>query len=113
MSHVNAEKIAASQIKSVAGAGMAKMTVPATVKMGMGPMMHESMSSMMMEGMKPMMNSPGVVSGVAASVGSSAGKSVIRKALTHPLVFFSLGVVAGYYVYKYRKSIIKPSDEIE
>ena len=105
MSHVNAEKI-------VAGAGTAKMTESMMGKMGMGPMMNEGMGSM--GGMGSLMKSPGVATGVASGVavtaGSSAGKSVIGKFFTHPLVLFGLGVVAGCYVYKYRKSILSTFD---
>ncbi len=132
MSHINAEKTVASQIKSIAGARTSKMMPPMAGQMGMGPMMSEGMGSMMKGGMSPMMGgmssmmnegmgammkSPGVTSGVASGVvvsaGSRAGKSVIRKVFTHPLVFFGLGVVAGCYLYKYRKSIISASDEAE
>lgn len=127
MSHVNAEKTVASQIKSVAGAGSAKMMDSAMGKMdmgsmmkggmgpmmagGMGPMMKEGMGPMMMAGMGPMMKSPGVATGVVVTAGSSAGRGVIRKFFTHPLVLFGLGVAAGCYVYKYRKSIISTAAE--
>ncbi len=75
-------------------------------------MMDSSMSnmtlgSMMSEGMGAMMTT----SGLAASAGSSAGKSVIRKIFTHPLTLLGLGVVAGCYIYKYRESIISASGE--
>ncbi|MDD1623792.1 MAG: hypothetical protein LUO94_03405 [Methylococcaceae bacterium] len=136
MAHVNAEKTVASQIKSVAGAGSAKMMDSAMGKMdmgsmmkggmgpmmagGMGPMMKEGMGPMMaggmgpmMAGMGPMMKSPGVATGVAVTAGSSAGRSVIRKFFTHPLVIFGLGVAVGCYVYKYRKSIISTTEEAQ
>ncbi|MDH7602399.1 MAG: hypothetical protein QHI38_09660 [Armatimonadota bacterium] len=65
--------------------------------------------------MGPMMKSPGVAKGAATgafvTAGSSAGKSVIRKFFTHPLVLFGLGVAAGYYIHKYRKSIISSAEE--
>ena len=124
MAHVHGEK-AATQIKSVVNAGTAKMMDSSMGKMGMDSMMNEGMSSMMKGGMGPMMNegmasmikTPGVATGVATgavvSAGSSAGKSVIRKVFTHPLVLFGLGVAAGYYLYKYRKSIISASDEAQ
>ena len=84
---------------------------------GMGSMMKGGMGPMMNEGMASMMKTPGVATGVATgavvSAGSSAGKSVIRKVFTHPLVLFGLGVAVGYYVYKYRKSIISASDEAQ
>jgi hypothetical protein len=139
MAHVHGAKTVASQIKPVASPGTAKIIDSTMEKMGMGPMMmggmgpmmnegmgsmmkegmgpimNEGMGSMMMGGMGPMMKSPGVVTGVAtgavATAGSSAGKSVIRKVFTHPLVLFGLGVAVGYYIHKYRKSIISASDE--
>jgi hypothetical protein len=128
MAHVNAEKTVASQIKSVAGAGSAKMMDSAMGKMDMGSMMKEGMGPMMaggmgpmmkegmgpmMAGMGPMMKTPGVATGVAVTAGSSAGRSVIRKFFTHPLVIFGLGVAVGCYVYKYRKSIISTAEEAQ
>ena len=121
MSHVNAEKTVVSQIKPVAGVGTAKMMDSMMGKMdmgsmmsgGMGSMMKGDMGPMMMEGMGPMMKTPGVATGVIVYTGASAGKSVIRKFFTHPLVLFGLGVVVGCYVYKYRKSIISTSDETQ
>ena len=129
MAHVHGEK-AATQMKSVVNAGAAKMMDSSMGKMGMGPMMKEGMGPMMGEGMGPMMKmgegmaqvmkhskTPGVATGIAtgavASAGSSAGKSVIGKFFTHPLVLFGLGVAAGYYIHKYRKSILSTSDEAQ
>ncbi|MEE7627017.1 hypothetical protein V3O24_12655 [Methylobacter sp. Wu8] len=89
--------------KAVAETGTAKMMDSAMEKMTLG--------SMMSEGMGSMMKTPAIASGVAVSAGSSAGKSVIKKIITHPLTLFGLGVVAGCYIYKYRKSIISASDE--
>ena len=119
MSHVNAEKIVASQIKSLASSGtakamdstMGKMDMGSMMKGGMGSMMDGGMGPMMMGGMSPMMKAPGVATGVVVYTGASAGKSVIRRFFTHPLVLFSLGVVVGCYVYKYRQSIISTSAE--
>ena len=123
MSHVNAEETVAGVVK----AGTAKMMDSTMGKMGVGSMMNESMGSMMkggmgpmmMGGMGPMMNegmgsmmkTPGIATGVVVYTGSSAGKSVIRKIFTHPLVLFGLGVAVGYYIHKYRKSIISTYDE--
>ncbi|MGZ8903368.1 MAG: hypothetical protein ACXW0H_07415, partial [Methylobacter sp.] len=56
MSHINAEKTVASQIKSLAGAGTAKVMDSTMGKMDMSPMMMGGMGSMMKEGMGPMMN---------------------------------------------------------
>ena len=136
MAHVHGEK-AATQIKAFVNAGTAKMMDPAMGKMGMDSMMHEGMGpmmggmgSMMKEGMEPMMKmgegmtqvmkhakTPGVATGVAtgavATAGANAGKSVIRKIFTHPLVLLGLGVAAGYYIHKYRMSIISAADEAQ
>lgn len=95
MSHIHEAQAVTGKIKSVAGAGTATMG-----NMTLGSMMSESMGSMM--------KNPGIASGVAVS---GAGKSIIRKIFTHPLALFGLGVVAGCYVYKYRKSIISASGE--
>ena len=103
MSHVLAKKTVASQLKSAVNTGAGKLMGSTRGKMDMGPMM--------MEGMGSMMKTPGVATGVVVSTGSSAGKSALRKVFTHPLVLFGLGVVAGCYIYKYRKSIISASDE--
>ena len=117
MAHVHGEKAAASQMKSVVNAGTAKMMDSAMGKMGMGSMMSDGMGPMMNEGMGSMIKTSGVATGVAtgavASAGSSAGKSVIRKIFTHPLVLFGLGVAVGYYIHKYRKSIISTSVETQ
>jgi len=121
MAHIHGAKTVASQIKPVASAGTVKMMDSTMEKMGMDSMMHESMGPMMKgsmgpmmhEGMGSMMTTPGVATGVVVYTGSSAGKSVIRKIFTHPLVLFGLGVVVGCYVYKYRKSIISTSVEPE
>jgi len=107
MSHVNAEKTIAGVVK----AGTVKMMDPTMGKMGMDSMMMDGMGSMMKGGMGPMMKTPGVATGVIVYTGSRARESVIKKIFTHPLVLFSLGVVVGCYVYKYRKSIISASVE--
>ena len=80
---------------------------------GMGPMMKEGMGPMMMGGMGPMMKTPGIATGVVVYTGTRAGKSVARKIFTHPLVLFGLGVVAGCYIYKYRKSILPTSEKAQ
>jgi hypothetical protein len=112
MAHVNAEQ-------AVAGAGkmmdsmMGKMDMGSMMKEGMGPMMKEGMGSMMMRGMGSMTKTPGVATGAVVTAGSAAGKSVLKKVFTHPVVLFGLGVVAGCYIYKYRKSILSSSVESE
>ena len=130
MAYGHGEKALDSQIKSAVNAGAAKMMNSPMGKMGMGTMMNESMGSMMKEGIGSMMHegavpmmkvgegmakvfkTPIIVgSGAAAAVAASTGKSVMGKFFTHPLVLFSLGVAVGYYLHKYRKSIISTSNE--
>ena len=119
MAHVHGEKTVASQMKSVVNAGAAKMMDSPMGKMGMGTMMNESMGPMMKvgEGMAKVMKTPRtpiiVGSGAASAVAASTGKSVMEKFFTHPLVLFSLGVAAGYYIHKYRRSIISISNEAQ
>jgi len=121
MAHVHGQK-AATQIMPVVNAGTAKMMDSTIAKMGMGPMTHEGMGPMMKmgEGMAQVMKhakTPGVAksvaSGAVATAGASAGKSVVRKIFTHPLVLIGLGVAVGYYIHKYRMSIISASDEAQ
>ena len=121
MAHVHGEK-AATQVKAVVNAGTAKMMDASMAKMGMDSMMKESMGPMMKmgEGMAQVMKhakTPGVAKSVAtgavATAGAGAGKSVIRKIFTHPLVLIGLGVAVGYYLHKYRTSIISDSDEAQ
>ena len=52
-----------------------------------------------------------IVVGSGAAVTAGIGKSVMGKVFTHPLVLFSLGVVAGSYLHKYRRSVISISNE--
>jgi hypothetical protein len=117
MSHVNTEKTIAGVVK----AGAVKMMDPAMGEMNMGsmmmdgmePMMKGGMGAMMGAGMGSMMKNPGRVTGVVAYTGSGARKSVIRKIFTNPWVLFGLGVVAGCYVYKHRKSLISSSEKAQ
>jgi hypothetical protein len=127
MAHVHGEKAVASQIKSAVNAGAEKMMDSPMGKMGMGTMMKEGMGSMMHEGAAPMMKvgegmakvmktpkTPIFVgSGAASAVAAGTGKSFMGKFFTHPLVLFSLGVAAGYYLLKYRRSIIAISNEAQ
>lgn len=93
------------ETKAVVGAEMATL-MDASMK-------NMSLSSMMSESMGPMMRTPGIASGAAVSAGSGAGNSIIGTIFAHPLALFGLGVVAGCYIYKYRKSIISTSSEIQ
>jgi hypothetical protein len=121
MAHVHGTKTAA-QVTSSINAGAAKIMDSSMAKMGMDSMMKEGMGPMMKmgEGMAQVMKhtkTPGVATGVAtgtlATAGASAGKSVIRKIFTHPLVLIGLGVAVGYYIHKYRMSIISVSEEAQ
>ncbi|MEY3807720.1 MAG: hypothetical protein RI893_696 [Pseudomonadota bacterium] len=48
----------------------------------------------------------GVATALAAATIIEAGKGVALTLAKHPLVMFSLGIVSGFYVHKYRKEII-------
>ncbi|TAN67006.1 MAG: hypothetical protein EPN17_12310 [Methylobacter sp.] len=93
------------ETKAVVGAEMATMMDAS--------MRNMSLSSMMSESMGSIMKNPSVASGAVVSAGSGSGKSLIREIVSHPLALFGLGVVAGCYVYKYRKSIISTSNEAQ
>ena len=109
MAHVHGEKTVASQMKSAVNAGAAKMMDSPMGKMGIGAVVNERMSPMMHEGSAPVMKvgegmvkvmktpkTPIVVgSGVASAAAAGTGKTVMGKFFKHPLVLFSLGVVAG------------------
>lgn len=47
-----------------------------------------------------------IFKGSVATATVQTGGKLISKAAKHPILVFSLGVVAGYLVYKYRKEII-------
>lgn len=47
-----------------------------------------------------------VATALAAAVIIETGKGVAIRLAKHPLVMFSLGVAAGFFVHKYRKEII-------
>lgn len=53
----------------------------------------------------------GVSHSIAAGTAAAAGKSTLKKVLTHPVTLIGLGFVLGYLVYKYRKDIIAVSEE--
>ncbi|WP_333875005.1 hypothetical protein [Methylobacter sp.] len=124
MSHVHGAKTVASQMKTVADAGTAKMMDASMGKMGN---MMEGASQMMVDGMGSMLKmggevaqaakhskAPGIAAGVATgAVTTGLGKTAVSKFVRHPLVLFSLGFAVGYYVCKYRKSIISASGEAQ
>lgn len=47
-----------------------------------------------------------IAAGSVASATVSTGGKLMSKISKHPVLVFGLGVVAGYFVYKYRKEII-------
>lgn len=47
-----------------------------------------------------------VVAGTLATATVNTGGKLMSKATKHPLLVFGLGMVAGFFVYKYRKDII-------
>lgn len=48
---------------------------------------------------------PQLAKGAVMSAGMVAGRSVLGRLLTNPLVLLAAGAAAGYYGYKYRKEI--------
>lgn len=47
-----------------------------------------------------------VVAGTLATATVNTGGKLMTKLAKHPLLVFGAGIVAGYFVYKYRKEII-------
>jgi len=47
-----------------------------------------------------------VVAGTLATATVNTGGKLMSKVVKHPALVFGLGIVAGYFVYKYRKEII-------
>ncbi len=47
-----------------------------------------------------------VMAGTLATATVTTGSKLMSKATKHPLLVFGLGMVAGFFVYKYRKDII-------
>ena len=48
----------------------------------------------------------GVATALAAATIIETGKGVMTTLAKHPLVMFSMGITAGFFVHKYRKEII-------
>jgi len=47
-----------------------------------------------------------VMAGTLATVTVNTGGKLMSKVSKHPALVFGLGMIAGYFVYKYRKDII-------
>lgn len=47
-----------------------------------------------------------VAAGTLSTATVTTGGKLMSKAAKHPVLVFGLGMVAGYFVYKYRKEII-------
>jgi hypothetical protein len=58
------------------------------------------------KGMEKMGMGKQVIAGTLATATVSAGGKLVDKITKHPLLVFGAGMVAGYFVYKYRKEII-------
>lgn len=99
MAHVHGAK-AAKAVTEATAAGSAKMMGSAMAGMGMNEaMMHSGMAGMGKMG-EAMTHS---MMGTAAA---AAGKSTLKKVLTHPITLIGVGFALGYLAYKYRKDII-------
>ena len=53
-----------------------------------------------------------IIKGSMASVTVHSGGKLMGKVVKHPAIIFGLGVVAGYFVYKYRKEIISGTTKV-
>ena len=87
MAHVHGVKTAQA-VTEASGAGTAKMMASAMSDMGK---MGEGMTHSGME---------------YAGAAATAGKSTLKKILTHPITLIGFGFALGYLVYKYRHNII-------
>ena len=98
MAHVHGAKAATGAAKMIDSAmeGMEKMGGGMMQPMG-GGMMHS-------------MN-PGASECIVAGVAATAGKSTLKKVLTHPVTLIGFGFVLGYLAYKYRKEILPTPEE--
>ncbi|MEQ1635631.1 MAG: hypothetical protein ABL903_02995 [Methylococcales bacterium] len=52
-----------------------------------------------------------IVKGTIVSATLGVGGKVMSKLVKYPVVVFGMGVVAGYFVYKYRKEIISKTSQ--
>ena len=53
-----------------------------------------------------------IVKGSMASATVQGGSNLMSKAAKHPVLVFGLGVVAGYFIYKYRKEIVASTTKV-
>ena len=53
-----------------------------------------------------------IVKGSMASATVYSGGKLMSKVTKHPVLVFGLGVVAGYFIYKYRKEIISSTTKV-
>lgn len=53
-----------------------------------------------------------IVKGSMASATVHSGGKLMGKVAKHPVLVFGLGVVAGYFVYKYRKEIVSGTTKV-
>lgn len=93
MAHVHGAKIAQGTAKA------AKMMSSSMADMG----------KMGMAAKQPMAH--GISKTIATGTAAAAGKSTLKKVLTHPVTLIGLGFALGYWVYKYRKDIIAVSEQ--
>ncbi|MCD2450600.1 hypothetical protein GO003_009380 [Methylicorpusculum oleiharenae] len=91
----------------VQGAKIATGTADAAKKMSSSMM--ADMGKMGLSVKQPMAH--GVSKSIAAGTAAAAGKSTLKKVLTHPVTLIGIGFALGYLVYKYRKDIILVSEE--
>ena len=77
-----------------------------TAASGTGRPTRETTTAMVNHMPRAAMMAKGIATGVAVSTITQTGRGIMSTLAKHPLVMFSLGLAAGYFVHKYRKEII-------
>lgn len=97
---------------------MGEMNSPASIRSGSRTMEPgteripgEARAEMMHPTSRTGMMATGIATGVAVSAITETGRGIMSTFAKHPIVMFSLGLVAGYLVHKYRKEIISTVSE--
>jgi hypothetical protein len=109
MAHIHGAKTTKA-VTEATSAGAAKMMGAAMAGMSkMGEAMtHSEMAGMGKIGETMSHSGMGLT---AAGVTATAGKSTLKKILTHPVTLIGFGFALGYLTYKYRKDILSRHHE--
>lgn len=77
-----------------------------TMEAGTARVPGETRAEMMHPASRTGMMATSIATGVAVSAITATGRGIMSTFAKHPIVMFSLGLVTGYLVHKYRKEII-------